>query len=92
MPQDYFEAFKWSRMAAERGNSEAQFLVAGCYGLGHAVPEDLEEAYAWASVAAAQGHKNGIKFRDLVSTKLGPEAFERARNRARKIQMEIKKR
>ncbi len=87
--QDYLEALRWSRMAADKGNPEAQFLVAACYGLGHGVPENFEEAYVWASLAAAQGHNNGIKFHELIQTKLAPKAIKRAQARAEKLKAEI---
>ena len=85
----YSEAYKWARKSADQDNPEAQFLLAGCYALGRGVHENFEEAYVWSSIAAVAGHKNSPKFRDMVATKLSPQAIERAQARARKMAAEI---
>jgi len=54
--QDYKEANKWFRRAAEQGHREAQFFLAVNYHGGHGVPEDTSEAYRWYLRAAEQGH------------------------------------
>jgi hypothetical protein len=54
--QDYAEAAKWYRLAAERGNAAAQFTLGSSYdeGLG-GVLQDYTEAAKWFSKAAEQG-------------------------------------
>jgi tetratricopeptide (TPR) repeat protein len=58
VPQDYKEANKWFRKAAEQGHREAQFFLAVNYHGGHGVQEDTTEAYRWYVKAAEQGHRS----------------------------------
>ncbi len=53
--QDYAEAAKWYRKAAEQGVGEAQFNLGGCYYKGQGVEQDYKEAVKWFSKAADQG-------------------------------------
>ena len=55
--QDYKEAVKWFKMAANSGNMHAQYNLAWCYARGHGVPQSDEKATAWFRKAAYQGHK-----------------------------------
>lgn len=47
VPQDYAEAAKWYRKAAEQGISLAQFNLGTLYYNGQGVPQDYAEAYKW---------------------------------------------
>jgi TPR repeat protein len=51
--QDYQEALKWYRLAAEQGHAKAQLNLAVMYGNGQGVARDYALAYMWAYVAAA---------------------------------------
>ena len=53
--QDYAEAAKWYRKAAEQGNSDAQFKLGVMYDNGKGVPQDYVEAAKWYRKAAEQG-------------------------------------
>ncbi|HUL05704.1 MAG TPA: trypsin-like peptidase domain-containing protein [Candidatus Acidoferrum sp.] len=59
--QDYSEAVKWYRSAAEyrsaveRGDAVAQFNLGFMYAKGHGVPTDAVEAVKWYRRAAEQG-------------------------------------
>jgi TPR repeat protein len=44
VPQDYAEATKWYRRAAERGDSDANFNLGLMYEKGQGVPHDYAEA------------------------------------------------
>ena len=44
MAQDYLEAVKWFRKAAEQNHAEAQFAMGYCYENGDGMAEDEEEA------------------------------------------------
>lgn len=59
--QDYAQAAKWFRMAAEQGDPEAQHYLGSIYEAGEDVGEDFEEAEKWYSKAAEQGHKQAIE-------------------------------
>ena len=70
VPQDYAEAVKWFRLAAEQGHANAQFDLGKLYLHGFDVPEDYAEAYVWFSVAAAGGHADAAGLRDLAYSQL----------------------
>ena len=53
--QDYAEAAKWFRMAAEQGDADSQFALAIMYAEGNGVPQDDTEAAKWYRKAAEQG-------------------------------------
>ena len=53
--QNYYEAVKWYRKAAEQGHSIAQYGLGTCYYSGKGVPKDKLAATKWFKKAAAQG-------------------------------------
>jgi hypothetical protein len=55
VPQDYAEAVKWYRKAADQGNAKAQTNLGVLYADGSGVPRDYSEAVKWYRKAAAQG-------------------------------------
>tara|TARA_B100001013_G_C24576977_1_gene428991 strand:- start:53 stop:562 length:510 start_codon:yes stop_codon:yes gene_type:complete len=57
--EDYAEAFKWFRKAADQGYAEAQYILGLNYYTGLGVPKDNVEAVKWFRKAAEQGHSNG---------------------------------
>ena len=54
--EDYAEAVRWFRLAAEQGHPRAQFNLGVDYALGQGVEEDAAEAARWLRLAAEQGH------------------------------------
>ena len=54
--QDYTEAVKWYRKAAEQGNATAQCNLGYCYYSGEGVTQDYAEAVKWFRKAAEQGN------------------------------------
>ena len=54
--QDYQEAVKWYRKAAEQGYAEAQYELGNCYEKGWSVAQDYQEAVKWYRKAAEKGH------------------------------------
>jgi hypothetical protein len=56
VPQDYKEAAKWYRKAAEHGHAVAQNNLGAMYEHGEGVPQDYKEAAKWYRKAAEQGH------------------------------------
>ena len=56
MPQDYAEAVKWWRKAAEQGHVKTQYQLGEMYHKGEGLPQDYEEAAKWWRKAADQGH------------------------------------
>ena len=59
--QDYGEAVKWFRKAAEQGNVDAQFNLGLCYEYSKGVAKDIDEAAKWYRKAAEQGNADAIK-------------------------------
>lgn len=56
VPQDYAEALRWWRMAADRGNAAAQNKIGIAYNQGQGVPKDYGQAIVWFRKAAEQGN------------------------------------
>ena len=57
--QDYAEAFRWYRRAAEQGNAEGQSNLGNMYRIGWGVSQDYAEAFRWYRRAAEQGNAGG---------------------------------
>jgi hypothetical protein len=55
VPQDYKEALKWFRLAAEGGDARAQHNIGVIYHWGQGVPPDYKEALKWYRLAADRG-------------------------------------
>jgi TPR repeat protein len=49
VPQDYAEAAKWYRRAAEQGYAKAQYNLGVMYYNGEGVPQDYAEAVKWST-------------------------------------------
>jgi TPR repeat protein len=56
VPQDFGEAVKWYRKAADQGNAGAQVKMGEVYLVGRGVPRDYGEALKWYRKAADQGN------------------------------------
>ncbi|MBV5333540.1 sel1 repeat family protein, partial [bacterium] len=57
VPQDYREAFKWLKKAAEHGYADAQFSLGCMHSQGQGMAADYREASEWYWKAAEQGHE-----------------------------------
>ena len=55
LKQDYFEAVKWYRKAAEQGDEGAQTQLGFAYALGRGVQPNKELAKQWFSKACNKG-------------------------------------
>jgi TPR repeat protein len=53
VPQNYTEAAKWFRKAADQGNNGSQAHLGDMYSDGRGVSKDKIEAYAWYNISAA---------------------------------------
>ena len=56
LKQNYNDAFRWYRLAAEQGYANAQNQLGDCYDTGEGVAEDKQQAAKWYFLAAEQGH------------------------------------
>ena len=61
VPQDYAEAARWYRLAADQGLAEAQYNLGLMYAEGEGVPRDDAEAVRWYRLAADQGDAEAQK-------------------------------
>ena len=53
--QDFAEAIRWYRKAAEQGSADAQYSLGSVYYIGQQVKRDYAEASHWYRKAAEQG-------------------------------------
>ena len=60
--QDYFEAVKWYRKAAEQGYANAQFNLGVMYYQGDGVRQDKGQAKEWFGKACDNGYQDGCKY------------------------------
>jgi TPR repeat protein len=60
-PEDYVEAVKWYRMAAEQGHAGAQYRLGAMYSNGYGVPKDGVETVTWYRMAADRGDADAKK-------------------------------
>ncbi|MDB4654665.1 hypothetical protein OAE40_02680, partial [Rubripirellula sp.] len=84
-PQDYAEAVKWSRLAADQGDVMAQCKLGMMYDNGHGVAQDDAEAYVWFSVAAAGGDAEAFKLREATARELNDGEIVAASERATEL-------
>ncbi len=56
VPQDYAEAARWFRKAADQGYADAQFVLGSMYLNGEGLPQDYAEAARLYRKAAEQGY------------------------------------
>ena len=59
--QDYFEAVKWYRQAAEQGNAKAQVNLGVMYAKGQGVRQDKGQAKEWFGKACDNGYQDGCE-------------------------------
>jgi TPR repeat protein len=56
IPQDFTEAAKWCRPAAEQGHVDAQTVLGSLYMMGHGVRRSQKDAVKWLTPAASKGY------------------------------------
>ena len=94
--QNWVEAVKWYRKAAEQGHDLAQFKVGLSYQNGKGVPQSDTEAYIWLNISAENGAPlNGRgragKLADEIRVSLSASQLEQAENIAKRLQQQISK-
>ena len=82
--QDYVQAFKWYREAADKDHPDAQFRLGEMYVVGSGVKKDYVWAYTWYSLAATGGIYAGRASLSAIEKKMTKaqilEAHRRANN------------
>ena len=83
VPQDFVEAARWFRLAAEQGSAIAQYNLGDMYGNGEGVPEDIVLAYMWYNLAAVQGHDRAQRNKDTAEQQMTREQIAEAQRLSR---------
>ena len=86
VPQNYAEAARLYRLAAEQGDGIAQYSLGLMYYNGQGVPQNYQLAYMWFSLAAAKGVEEAASAgvegaasaRDKAAGNMTPEQIGRA--------------
>jgi hypothetical protein len=81
--QDYVEAVRWYKLAAEQGDASAQFNLGNMYRKGQGVAQDFTRAHMWYNLAAVSGDKGAVKNRDLIAAEMTPQQIAQAQKLAR---------
>ncbi len=82
MLQNFPEAEKWYRMAAEQGFASAQCNLGVMYYKGQGVPQDYVQAHMWFNLAATGGHTDAQKWREEVARKMSAAQLTEAQRLA----------
>lgn len=82
VPQNYTEAAKWYRKAAERDIALAQYIVGVMYEHGQGVPQNYAESYFWLVLASRSEDKDSTTARDEVAVHLTADQMLALKNRA----------
>ena len=64
--QDYAQALRWYKKAAQLGDGFAYYMIANMYYYGNGVDENNEEAWSWAKRGAERGVANCIYFKGII--------------------------
>ena len=73
VPQDYKEAIKWYRLAADQGFASAQTNLGERYEKGKGVPQDYLLAHMWLNLSGSNGHKGAVKRRNILQKKMSQQ-------------------
>jgi TPR repeat protein len=83
--QDFKEAVKWLRKAADQGVAKAQLVLGVMYGKGEGVLQDKVTTYAWLNISAANGQEKAKKFKDLAANEMTPDQIAKAEALAKEM-------
>ena len=90
VPQNYVEALKWFRKAAEQGDAAAQFNLGFMYRMGQGVSQNHVLAHMWFNLAASrfpssknENRDSAIKARDASASNMTPAQIAKAQKLAR---------
>ncbi len=83
--QDYKEALKWYRLAADNGDVFAQNNLGTMYQNGEGVIQDFEKAYFWFLIATSKASKD---YYDIFSENRSKAASMLTPSQQNKIQQE----
>ena len=79
---DYATAFAESRVVAEAGDADAQYMLGYLYARGEGVAADLVQAWKWFALAAGQGDEFAAAWVDRLSRRMTADELAEARAEA----------
>ena len=82
--QNYKEAFKWYRLAADQGDAVAQFNLGVMYYNGQGVTQNYVYAHMWANISAFNGGKDAVKLLDESVEKMTAKQISKAQQMVKK--------
>ncbi len=91
VPQDYAEAAKWYRKAAENGYAPAQIYLGLMHSRGLGGPQDFVQAHMWFKLAASGGYATASEYRDIVANHMTPAQIAEAQKLAREWEAKHRK-
>ena len=83
VPQNYAEAMKWYRKAAQQDHASAQNNLGLMFSEGHSMPPDNVQAHMWYNLAAANGPDIAAMNRDIIAAKMTSADVSTAQRLAR---------
>ncbi len=83
VPQDYFQAVRWYRRAAEQGHASAQFNLGLMYNRGQGVMPNVIQAYMWILLATGEGIQSAVKVQEIMMKEMTPAQIMEAERLAR---------
>jgi TPR repeat protein len=83
VPQDYAEAARLYRLAADQGFEEAQYQLGRMYENGQGVPQNYVLAHMWFNLSAARGNVFATDARSDAEKVMSSEQIAEARKLAR---------
>ena len=89
VPNDFIEAAKWFRKAADQGHAEAQYTLGVVYSGGLGVPVDFAEGYVWYCLAEKSGLEPAKQDCSAIAAELQPDELVLANERVEKMFAEI---
>ena len=81
--QDYAEAVKWYRLAADQGDANAQTNLGNMYNNGQGVLQDNVMAHMWYNIASANGEDKAGEWSDERAGLMTPADISKAQAMAR---------
>ena len=83
--ENYREAAKWYRKAAEQGLAHAQYNLSVMYIRGEGVSENYVKAYAWANLASAQEEEGAVERKTKLRKRMSSGQVVKAQKLAGKL-------
>lgn len=82
--QNFEEAAKWFKLAANQNHALAQYQLGLIHQTGYGLPANLEKSYMWFNISAAAGVQEAIVARNKIMLSLTPKQLKKAQDASRK--------